>query len=129
MKHYDFDHSVEVPESLLKSSGADMRVVFNKCGPGGFINRFIPNHLLGLDITDSCNIHDWTFVSAKSQKEHVESDKLFLSNMKKQIDSKTRDPLLKVLRYGLSYIYFGAVRMYSFFTKQVPQSDDRNEYK
>lgn len=114
----NFEKGLLIPESLLKAHKSETEAVFNKCGPDGFLNKLVPNHLLGLDIGDSCNIHDWTFVNSKNQKDHQESDKIFLKNMKSQIKNKKSNLVIKYIRYVFSYIYFWSVRLYSDLKKK-----------
>jgi len=117
------------PKSYVEAPLDLKREIVNKCGPDGLLSRLVPNHLLGLDISESCNIHDWMFVEAKNQKEHQRSDTTFLKNIKTQIHKSKTSSLLKPVRYGMAYIYFGAVRIYSFLTKNTSQSSDKKEYK
>jgi|GEM_PF-1557096 len=126
--HNDYDGLVS-PDSLHKASDEARAKVFNKCGPEGIASYLVPNSLLGVDISTSCNIHDWTYFEAKNQLEHKVSDEIFLENMKQQVRNKTKDPILKTLRIGMAYLYFSAVRIYTFFTKNTPQSSDRNDFK
>ena len=128
--HYFSDRENLVsPGSLLEATEDERSKVFNKCGPEGIASYLVPNSLLGVDISTSCNIHDWTYVEAKNQLEHKVSDEIFLENMKQQVRNKTSDPILKTLRFGMAYLYFSAVRIYNFFTKYTPQSSDKNDFK
>ena len=120
---------LQAPVSYLRASVEEKEEIVNKCGPDGVINHLVPNHLIGLDASLSCNIHDWTFAQSKNQQDHIESDLLFLRNLKTQIREKKSNFLLKYLRYGLAYIYFGAVRIYSSFAKSTSQSDEKRGYK
>ena len=126
--HKDYGDLVS-PDSLHRASDEDRSKVFNKCGPEGIASYLVPNSLLGVDISTSCNIHDWTYVEAKNQLEHKVSDEIFLENMKQQVRNKTSDPILKTLRFGMAYLYFAAVRIYTFFAKSTPQSSDENDFK
>ena len=126
--HKDYDDLVS-PVSLYRASDEDRSKVFNKCGPEGIASYLVPNSLLGVDISTSCNIHDWTYVEAKNQLEHKISDEIFLENMKQQVRNKTSDPVLKTLRFGMAYLYFSVVRVYTFFTKSTPQSSGKNDFK
>ncbi|MCJ8276353.1 MAG: hypothetical protein HRT44_07840 [Bdellovibrionales bacterium] len=122
-------NGLKAPESFVNATSEEKKEVINSCGPDGFINHLVPNHLLSLSVEDSCAIHDWTFAKAKNQKDHAKSDLLFLENLKAQVRRKESNFLIKHLRYGLAYIYFGAVRIYSFLTKNTSQSDEKKDYK
>lgn len=89
--------------------------IVNKCGPSGLMNEFIPNSLLGLDITESCNIHDYEFHLSQNEEDHRKVDNNFLHNMNNQIDRKKS--WLNVPRKILANLYFYAVRIYSSFSR------------
>lgn len=101
------------PQSYLDASEEEIQRVNNYCGPDGFFNELVPNHLLDLDIRKICSLHDWTFEQSKNLEDHKQSDALFLKNLKSEIRKKSSSPILKYMRYGLAYIYFGVVRIYS----------------
>lgn len=122
-------NGLKAPESFINATNEEKKKIVNSCGPDGVINHLVPNHLLSLSVEDSCAIHDWTFAKAKNQREHIKSDLLFLENLKTQVRRKKSNILLKHLRHGLVYVYFGAVRIYSFFTKNTSQSDEKMGYK
>ena len=124
------DHNgLKAPMSYVEAPLEIKREVVNKCGPDGLLSRLVPNHLLGLNISESCNIHDWMFAEAKNQRAHQKSDAVFLKNIKTQIKKSKTNSLLKTVRYGMAYIYFGAVRIYSFLTKNTSQSSENKESK
>ena len=102
-----------VPSSYLNATEKERKKILNQCGPDGPVNKWVPNHLLGVDISESCNIHDWTFVDAKNQKEHKRSDKIFLKNMLATVDKESKWAVPRIIRRGLAYLYYGAVRVYS----------------
>ena len=122
-------NGLKAPKQYIEASIEEKEKILNKCGPDGVINHLVPDHLIGLDISASCNIHDWMFTKAMSQSDHKKSDAVFLQNLKTQIREKKSNPLLKYLRYGFAYIYFGAVRIYSTLTKNTSQSDEKRSYK
>lgn len=112
------------PESYRKASEDEKKKVLNECGPDGPLNSVIPNNLLGLDISESCNIHDWMFVKSESQADHHVSDLIFLNNMKRQIEEGTENKFLRFFRKIAARLYFGAVRLYSIFRGKTLQSDE-----
>ena len=123
MKPIKLEKGMKVPANMLMATDEEIKdKLLNNCGPGGPLNSVIPDHLLGVDISTACNIHDWTYLEAKNERDHRKSDYLFLENMKTNIRNESSDSVLKYMRYGLAYVYYGAVRMYSFFKKTVLQN-------
>ena len=110
-------YELDAPEEYWKLTQKEREEIVNECGPGGFINKIIPDHLLGLDISDACNIHDFMFVKAKGQEERKEADKIFLNNVDKKIVQGSKTFLGRVLRKGLARIYYFTVRVYSKLKK------------
>lgn len=122
-------NGLRAPKSYVEAPLEVKERIVNKCGPDGVINHLVPNHLLGLDISESCDIHDWMFAEAENQRAHQQSDVVFLKNIKTQIRKSKTNSLLKSVRYGMAYIYFGAVRIYSFLTKNTSRSSEKKESK
>jgi len=103
---------LEAPKEYFELSKDEKRKITNKCGPDGFINKIIPNSLLGLDISESCNIHDFMFHHSKTKEDFKRSDKTFLKNLKKEI--KTSNFIMEPIRKTFSYFYYYVVRLYSY---------------
>ena len=108
---------LEAPKEYWELTETERKTMLNKCGPDGLANHVVPNHLLGTNISQSCDIHDFTFVQAKNQSDQRKSDKLFLKNMGRIINSETDSLLVRGTRKALSRIYYLAVRIYSSFQK------------
>ncbi len=104
---------LKVPHSFSIATNNERAMVVNKCGPDGWLSQLIPDHLLGVDISRSCNIHDWMVEKAKSKSELLSADWVFLENMTREVDKASGSPLGAGLRRALAYLYFGAVRVYS----------------
>ena len=66
------------PESYWQATPEERAAVVNGCGPGSWKLNLIPNNLLGADIREACNIHDWMFAEGK---DFEESNQTFLVNM------------------------------------------------
>lgn len=123
MKPVILSEGMQIPVEMLSADESTLRSKkLNKCGPGGPLNYLIPNNLLGVEISSSCNIHDWTYLDSKNEVDHRRSDYLFLKNMKAEVRSEHSHPVLQYARFGLAYIYYGAVRSYSFLKKNVPRT-------
>ncbi len=86
--------------------------ITNKCGPDGILNILIPNSLLGLDISESCNIHDYMFHTSRTSKNLKNADQIFLKNLKLQIRNNSSG-FLKPIRTFMAYLYYTSVRIYS----------------
>jgi hypothetical protein len=107
---------LQAPDSYWKLTDEQKDKLLNQCGPDGPLNKVIPDHLLGLSISESCNIHDYMFGEAIGQQEAKLADKVFLRNMKTQVESKN-DRFLTTMRRFLAYLYYVAVRGYSKLNK------------
>ncbi len=106
---------LQAPEEYWKLDNEEKKKLLNQCGPDGPLNQLVPNHLLGLSVISSCNVHDYMFIKARNSKELKEADKVFLKNMMTQIENNPSP--VSIWRKMLAYIYFGAVRIYSWFQK------------
>lgn len=104
-------NKLKAPNSYKLLNDKEKKKIVNKCGPEGFLSKIIPNSLLGLDISESCNIHDYMIHASKNKMEIKAADKVFLENM--SLQNKKSNWLLKPLRSFLSKLYFLSVRIYS----------------
>lgn len=130
MKPIKLERGMKIPTNMLMATDEEINhKLLNNCGPGGPLNSVIPDSLLGADISTACNIHDWTYLEAKNEQDHRKSDHLFLENMKTKVRLSKADPLLKFVRYGLAYIYYGAVRMYSFTKIFLLRNSNKKRHK
>lgn len=108
-KAYSLDESFD----YINASNEEKSKIINKCGPDGFINYLVPDHILGLNVESACNVHDWDYSQAKDHKDLEKADKRFQKNLKKIITNETKNPILRFLRKGIAKIYYWAVRLYS----------------
>ncbi len=106
---------LQAPDEYWQLSKEERKKLLNQCGPSGPLVFFVPNNLLGLNISKSCNIHDYTFNNSKSNGDHKKSDQLFLKNLYFTIENQSKSKILQFLRKSLALVYFAAVRVYSGF--------------
>lgn len=107
---------LKAPENYYNLSEDEKQEITNKCGPNGFLSKIIPNSLLGVDISESCNIHDYMFHHSKDKNDQKIADKVFLKNLNSQIRNKSKG-FTSTFRRGMAYLYYYAVRLYSIFRK------------
>ena len=103
------------PLSYWESSREEKENHINGCGPHHLPSWLIPDNLLGANITESCNIHDWMFKESKIEEDFKNTDQVFLKNMQREIPQN--EGILRMLRNSLIYVYYGAVRVYSIFSR------------
>ena len=86
------------------------RELCNGCGAAGKVD-LVPDHLLGLDISECCNIHDYTYATAEASIAAKDSaDRSFLNNMLR-IVADAGGPL-KRARMEEAWLYYEAVRRF-----------------
>ena len=70
----------------------------------------VPDKIWGLDITEACNIHDWTWDKAfASWDEFRRWNLVFLNNLMRIISAKTKWKWLRILRRRRALKYYQAV--------------------
>lgn len=109
---------------------SESEFISNGCG-GGFTAFFIPDSLLGVDITQACQIHDWMYMDGKTIEDKAEADRVFLNNMIRIIVAKSYSKLIKIIRLILAKIYYDAVVVFGgpFFWAGKNQEDELGEIK
>ncbi|MFT6633099.1 MAG: hypothetical protein ACJAS4_003068 [Bacteriovoracaceae bacterium] len=99
------------PLSYWQAKGEKLDDQINGCGPSHLPSWIVPDSLIGVRVTESCNIHDWMYYKALSNSDLKKADEIFLKNLNRQIGSNKS--VFNISRRTLSYIYFSAVRIYS----------------
>jgi hypothetical protein len=97
-----------------------MRPQANGCGPKGAVGRLIPDGLLGVSVHEACNLHDKHYSEGGNSQDRKTADKIFLSNMLREVEEKSRSSFLKTLRKWEAYLYFWSVRIFGrlFFNQK-----------
>ena len=103
-----------VPVSYKQASKKLKKKICGGCGPGKWGDYFVPDNLLGLDITEACNIHDWMYHCGETLEDKIKADRIFMKNMVALIVQKSWfDPYkwkrLTKARLKLAAIYYRAV--------------------
>lgn len=93
------------PASYHAADSAERAMVCNGCGPGSWRLDMVPDCILGLDITEACNIHDWMY---EWDGDREQADAWFLANM--AILAARGSKLLLPVRLVVIVNYFLAVR-------------------
>jgi hypothetical protein len=119
------DTVLYAPEGYWKLSGEDKKLICNGCGPQGHLD-FIPDSIYFLNISEACNIHDYCYeISRSNIKDKEWSDRIFLNNLLRLIEVKTKWRWLKWLRRKRAYNYYLAVKHFGSVAFWV----DKNESK
>jgi hypothetical protein len=100
------------PEAYWNLTPAAKAEICNGCGPagGGWKSLFIPNHLLGADIEEACNIHDFRYKTGQSEADRLAADEEFLCNMLRIVNSLSHETALLASRRSLALLYYSEVR-------------------
>ena len=96
------------PNGFWELSKEALNEVCDGCGAEP-ISNIVPDNLLGLNITDACNIHDYMYATGETEKDRKVADRVFRNNMIRIIN---HDPgkWLKPLRRLLAIFYYRIVR-------------------
>jgi hypothetical protein len=96
---------IELPQEVKDSYG---------CGPGGFGDFLVPDTIWFLKVKVCCSIHDfyYRYYAENSEAGRKEADDIFLNNMVRVINAKTKWLWLKKLRLRRAKTYYYMVRRY-----------------
>ena len=98
------------PETYKKLTQTEAAAITNGCGTGGWKIDLVPDTLLGLDITEACNIHDYMYHIGETIEDKNEADRVFMNNMLRLIDAETKHGWLRRFRRRRAIIYYFAVK-------------------
>ena len=109
--------------SLSPEGKAD---ICNGCGTKN-LGWLIPDSMWFLDISEACNIHDFMYAVGVDEEDREEADRVFLNNLIRIIEAKTRWEWLRMLRRRRALKYYEAVRCFggpAFWAgKNEPESE------
>jgi len=116
------------PEGYWRLSAAERAGICNGCGPkaAAFL---VPETLWGLSVTAACDIHDWMYHVGRTLEDKQRADRVFLNNMLRIIDARTRCRLLKRLRRDRAWLYYAAVRDFGgpwYWHGKNPTNEERS---
>ena len=94
-----------------ESYNAIERQKCNGCGSGWNI-KLIPDSLLGCDITEACNIHDYMYTIGQAIQDKESADRTFLNNMTRIVIAYGGNWFMQNLRLAMAKRYYNAVRYY-----------------
>ena len=114
------------PQSYIQATPAERERVINGCGPGGWLERLVPDTMYRLDVSEPCNIHDWMYVTGLTIEDKQRADRAFLNNLVRVIDANTHWGWLRRLRYRRARTYYEAVSNYGgpWFWRNKNQPED-----
>lgn len=101
------------PNSYRRALPEVVAKVVNGCGPGGWKYDLVPDTILGLKVTESCNIHDWMYNEGATGADKRLADLALRENLLATIKS-AKGPLNWLLRYHRTiraYEYYVAVSL------------------
>ena len=99
-----------LPKSYQLASRAERKKHCNGCGPKGY-DWFIPDNLLGINITECCNIHDWMYTYGTTLEDKNWADYTFLINMRIAINNPlSKWKQLQKYRKELALFYYTMVK-------------------
>jgi len=75
------------PESYRRAAQELVEDIANGCGAAGSID-FVPDHILFLDTSEACNIHDWEFHWGVTVEDMHSANRAFKNNLVRIINIK-----------------------------------------
>ena len=98
------------PKSYVDASDGEKNKVVNGCGAADAKFDFVPDSILGLNITCCCHIHDWMYSEGVTIEDKEKADRAFLNNILRVIEDK--GGWFKSWRRKIAYGYYQAVKRY-----------------
>lgn len=103
-----FDRELIAPIEYWLAKPDQLADTVNGCGSK--TSAHVPDILLGLDITEACNIHDWMYTYNNNNR--TKSDEIFLQNLLKLNKFSKSNKLIKLFRKPLLGLYYLGVRTF-----------------
>lgn len=104
------NYKLYAPESYWGYPKDLIGEIVNGCGPAGWKTRFIPDRILGTNISAACNIHDFMYHFGQTEADREEADRVFLNNLMRIVEADSRNFFTRWLRRKMVLYYYSAVR-------------------
>ena len=98
------------PEGYWRLSEDARTELLNGCGPNGWKNRLIPDNLLWVSIKAACDIHDYMYITGRTEADREEADRVFLNNMLRIVEIRSSTWITRDIRRRLALRYYASVR-------------------
>lgn len=108
------------PQSYRDASPAERLRRTNGCGAMGGPD-YVPDTMYGLDVSEACRIHDWSYQIGKTLADKDRADLDFHTNLLRIISNHPGNFLIKFLRRRRARTYYLAVKQFgmsAFLSKQ-----------
>ena len=100
------------PQEYWQLHPNDKKKICNECGPNSTFGDYVPNHILWVNISECCNIHNYMYSQGKTENDRHKADRIFRNNMFRIIKAKTKYKWLRKLRMWIAKKYYHAVSEY-----------------
>lgn len=100
------------PPDYWRLSPEQKKAFCNGCGPKSLFVDLVPDHPLGEDFSEPCNIHDYMYAMGKTHDDKVVADRVFLNNMTRVIDASANTIDDMVFGRFVADIYYQAVHTF-----------------
>lgn len=107
---YVGDVKLLLPELQNRLSEDEINQIAGGCGPNKLGDKFIPDKILGLCVTDACRVHDFMWFFAEDFDDKKLSDKVFHTNLLLIINQKSKYKQIKRMRNVIALGYYLAVK-------------------
>ena len=97
------------PESYKKATKGELELWTNGCGSAQAKFDFVPDTIWFLSIKEACRIHDWMYHMGRTAEDKEEADRVFLYNMLRIINARSKSKFLKRWRCRRAHIYYTMV--------------------
>jgi hypothetical protein len=117
------------PENYWKASEEERDKIAGGCGPGGFGDYLVPDTVWLLNIKPACKIHDWMYHFGENLADKEEADRVFLNNMTRMVNTKTKWGWMRKLRLRRVYTYYQFVDKFggpSFWDSKNKETEFQN---
>jgi len=107
-------YKLYAPSEFWKLTYDEVKNVSNGCGSASAAIDYVPDTIFGLNISASCDIHDFGYYLGGSVEDKYISDLFLLINTLQIIKQHGGWKFMKVLRYSRAIKYFYAVDFYGY---------------
>ncbi len=100
------------PENYSNANPELIDEIVNGCGAAGWKVDIVPDNILGIDVSEACNIHDWMYYFGTTIYDKYEADRVFRNNLIRLIEAGSWSRIMKRIRFWFAQRYFNAVHYF-----------------
>ena len=105
---------LKAPKEYWELTEEQKNEMLNQCGGDPITTKIVPNYILGQNVSEACNSHDFMYITGKTANDKRIADQVFEENLK-SLTKKNNNGLKGILNHFIVKIYSNLASFFGHF--------------